>query len=252
MESETTKEFEFSARSVAEAIRKAEQALGRTRDELDIFVVTEGRAGILGLGGEDARIRVRLRGAAGPAIPNDFSEAERQLAIAAWEVVNSLLTGLGLGGTVEVRRPATNEVTLEPAPITLNIQGDEVGVLIGRRGTTLASFQFLVNHLLARRFQERAAVNIDIEGYRVRRVQALKALALRAAQKVSRTRRPLPLDAMPAAERRVIHLTLANHPEVTTQSTGTGEGRRVVVMPRRPRSRPRGPARRPFRPRPRP
>jgi spoIIIJ-associated protein len=251
MESET-REYEFSARSVAEAIRKAEQTLGRTRDELDIFIVTEGRGGILGLGGEDARIRVRLRNSTGLAIPNDFDEAERELAAAAWEVVHSLLSGLGLEATVEVRRPAAGEPTLEPAPVTLNLQGDEVSVLIGRRGATLASFQFLVNHLLARRFQDRASVNIDIEDYRVRRVQSLKALALRAAQKVARTRRPVPLDAMPPAERRVIHLTLANHPDVTTQSTGTGDARRVVVMPRRPRGHPRGPARRPFRPRPRP
>lgn len=247
-----SREYEFSARSVAEAIRKAEQTLGRTRDELDIFVVTEGRGGILGLGGEDARIRVRVRNATGLAIPNDFNEAERQLAVAAWEVIRALLSGLGLEASVEVRRPPAGEVSLEPAPITLNLKGDEVGVLIGRRGATLAHFQFLVNHLLARRFQARAFVNVDIEDYRVRRVESLKALAMRAAQKVVRTRRPVPLDAMPAAERRIIHLVLANHPDVTTQSTGTGEARRVVVMPRRPRGQPRGPARRPFRPRPRP
>ena len=114
-----------------------------------------------------------------------------------------------------------------------NIEGEDSGLLIGRRGETLHIFQFLVNFLVSQRVGARTRVMVDVEGYQERRHRALRNLARRVAQRVQASGRPITLEPMPPSERRVIHLALAEHPGVTTESVGAGSGRRVVVRPRR-------------------
>jgi len=121
----------------------------------------------------------------------------------------------------------------EQVELSFEISGEDAGLLIGRRGDTLSSLQFLLNFMLSRKLKTRVMVNIDVEGYRERRTEVLKGLAVRMADRVKTSGRPITLEPMPARERRIVHMTLAEHPDVTTQSVGDGEGRKVVIVPRR-------------------
>ena len=114
----------------------------------------------------------------------------------------------------------------------LNIEGEDLGILIGRRGQTLASLQHIVRLIVGYQTQTRLPLIIDVEGYKRRRCEGLQALAWRIAEQVAASKMPFNLEPMTAFERRIIHLTLANHPDVTTESTGQGETRKVVILPR--------------------
>jgi len=113
---------------------------------------------------------------------------------------------------------------------SLNIEGEELGILIGRRGQTLASLQYIIRLILCHQMQEKLPIIIDVEGYKRRRYDSLRALAHRIAEQVKVRRRPFTLEPMPAFERRIIHLTLANDHDISTESTGIGEARKVVIM----------------------
>jgi spoIIIJ-associated protein len=117
----------------------------------------------------------------------------------------------------------------------LDIEGEEdLGLLIGRRGSTLAALQYLVNVMVTRKTQSRVLVTIDAEHYHRRREETLRNLAHRMADRVRHSRRPVTLEPMPAAERRIIHLALADDQSVTTGSVGRGDERKVVIRPQRP------------------
>ena len=110
------------------------------------------------------------------------------------------------------------------------IEGEDSGLLIGRRGDTLKSLQFLVKFLVSKRLGTRANMMIDVEGYQERRYNSLTNLAQRVGQRVASTGRAVTLEPMPPNERRIVHLALADHPDVTTESMGEGDGRQVVVQ----------------------
>ncbi len=148
---------------------------------------------------------------------------ESDLARAAMEVLEALLTIMGISASV---------AQVDTDPITLNIRGDDLGILIGRRGQTLASLQYIVRLIVAHRSEEWLPIVIDVEEYKQRRYRALQALAYRMAERVREKKIPFTLEPMPAYERRIIHLTLADHPDVTTQSVGLDEARKVVITPR--------------------
>jgi spoIIIJ-associated protein len=118
--------------------------------------------------------------------------------------------------------------------IALDVTGGDLGILIGRRGQTLVALQYVVRLILAHQAEARVPVVIDVEGYKQRRYEALQALALRVAEQVKTKKRAFALEPMPAYERRIIHLTLAGDPDVTTESTGEGETRKVVITPKKP------------------
>src|SRR4030042_6361253 len=115
-------------------------------------------------------------------------------------------------------------------PITLNIDGDDLGALIGRHGQALASLQYILRMIVSERQKSWIPINIDVAGYKKRRYESLQKLALRLADQVRTSRRQINLEPMPADERRIIHLALSDHPDVTTQSTGDGEERKVIVL----------------------
>jgi spoIIIJ-associated protein len=117
-------------------------------------------------------------------------------------------------------------------PITLNIRGDDLGILIGRRGQTLACLQYIVRLIVSHRSEEWLSIVIDVEDYKQRRYKSLQALAYRMAERVKEKKVPFGLEPMPAYERRIIHLALADHPDVTTQSVGQDEARKVVIVPK--------------------
>ena len=120
------------------------------------------------------------------------------------------------------------------APIAFNIKGDDVGILIGWHGQTLSCLQYMVRIIVARQTQSWLPITIDVEGYKQRRYETLQALARRMAEQVQVKGVPFTLEPMPAYERRIIHLALADNPDVTTQSTGEGETRKVAILPRGP------------------
>lgn len=163
-------------------------------------------------------------------------EEKGELDKAAVSVLEDLLGRLGLEAQIvsEIKPPLGGG---EGAPdvITLNVKGDDLGILIGRRGQTLAALQHIVRLIIANWAKARVPIVIDVEGYKQRRYEALQALARRMAEQVKTRGRPFALEPMPAYERRIIHLTLADDPDVTTESTGDGEVRKVVIVPKKPK-----------------
>jgi spoIIIJ-associated protein len=122
---------------------------------------------------------------------------------------------------------------VEIDPVTLNIRGPDVTDLIGRRGETLRAMQFVLGLMVNKQLRRRLRVHIDVDGYRARREELLRTMAQRFAYRVRSTREPMQLETMPPNERRIIHLALADDPDVFTESTGEGDSRRVVIKPRR-------------------
>jgi spoIIIJ-associated protein len=147
-------------------------------------------------------------------------------------VLETLLTKMGIAATVVLRTQPLVGEDETVAPIAFDIEGDDFGVLIGRRGQTLSCLQYIVRLIIFNQTKTWVPVIIDVEGYRQRRSEALQDLACRIADQVKAKGVPFTLEPMPAYERRIIHLTLADHPDVITQSTGEGEARKVVISPK--------------------
>lgn len=151
----------------------------------------------------------------------------------AAEALRAILAHMGLGNIlIEVR---------EQEPLTLNVQsaaGDDLSVLIGRRGETLTALQLLVALIVSKQGGERHRVVVDVEGYRERREENLRSLAQRVAQQVRRSRAAVTLEAMPPNERRIIHMELSEDEDLSTDSIGEGEQRRIVIALRRPQAAP--------------
>lgn len=159
-------------------------------------------------------------------LPEDASVEEF-----AVETLRQILGHMGVQAAIEVNE-VEDEEDDEEAPLVLNIRSDDqslLGLLIGRRGDTLAALQLLVNLVVSKQTGHREHVIVDAEGYRARREANLRSMALRVANQVRRSGQPIALEAMPPGERRIIHMTLAETGDISTESTGEGDQRRVVV-----------------------
>ncbi|MBN1857199.1 MAG: protein jag [Dehalococcoidia bacterium] len=211
-------DLQVSGRTVEEATRKAEDQLGLDRDEFETEIVREGKNGLLGVGAEDAIIKVRII----PVVESSKGE----VGDVGVEVLSRLIELMGLDGDVSFKEESDTAV--------LNIEGDDLGVLIGRRGTTLSSLQHIVRLIIASRVTEWPMLTVDVCGYKQRRRAALESLAERLAEQVKVRHRPITLEPMPADERRVVHLTLADRHDVYTESVGEDAGRKVIIYPKRP------------------
>ncbi|MFO8143076.1 MAG: R3H domain-containing nucleic acid-binding protein [Dehalococcoidales bacterium] len=150
----------------------------------------------------------------------------------ARSILEELLTRMGVEASVSILDTNAAGDEDSSAPITLNIEGDDLGVLIGRRGHTLSCLQFILRLILTHRTKAWLPLVVDIEGYKQERFEKLSSLAVRLAKQVKTSKQPFTLEPMPAYERRIIHLTLADHNDVRTESTGTGEARKVVIVPK--------------------
>ena len=217
--------LEISARTVDEAIQIALSQLGVSRKEVNVTVLSEGKTGILGIGSEDAKVVVDL-------ITPEPGE-EGNLVTLTQEILEKLVSLLGLEGSVLPKTRYAGDEINDSSTISFDIEGDDLGILIGRRGQTLASLQYIIRLIIGHQTRTWAPIVIDIEGYKQRRNNSLKALANRIAEQVKMKGNPFTLEPMPAFERRIIHLTLADHPDVTTESIGVGESRKVVISPRK-------------------
>jgi len=211
---------EVTAKSVEEAIELALKELGAKREEVEVEVLSRGKAGFLGIGAEPARVRVRRL---------TTTESPASLAM---EVMKKLLSAAGVTATATLRSAQDPETG---GPI-IDIGGDDSGLLIGRRGETLRALQFLVNLLVNKQLEKPVRVGVDVEQYRERRYKALRELALRVAERAASSGRTITLEPMPSAERRIVHLALADHPQVTTQSIGFGNSRKVAIIPKKAQS----------------
>lgn len=236
---------EASGRNVEEALEKALEELGVGRDQVSVEVLSEPKPGILGVGGTQARIRVRLledgEPVAASAAVNGDAEGEDEEgeeyveddAEFAAQMLDRLLELMGVQADVSIRDPETPGDGLGMAKAVLDVEGDDLGILIGRRGETLMALQYLLNLMVNRQLEEQAVFTVDVEGYRRRREKQLTGLARRMADQVKRTKRTVTLEPMPANERRIIHIALSEDRQVTTESVGEGDARKVAITLRR-------------------
>jgi spoIIIJ-associated protein len=153
----------------------------------------------------------------------ELSEEERSTLETAQTVLTEMIGLMGLNATVEITRGGD--------AARLNVKGDDLGALIGRRGEKLASLQHIVNLIVGRREGQHHRIAIDVENYRGRREEQLRDVADRAAKRVIQSGKIIQLEAMPAIERRVVHMALLENPKVRTQSVGVEPNRRIVVLP---------------------
>ena len=161
-----------------------------------------------------------------------ISGGDSNITEVARGVLEALLEKMGMAASVVAQ---AEEVVAEgeaPAPVLFDIEGDDLGILIGRRGQTLACLQFILRLIVGHQTKTWLPIVVDVEGYKQGRFEKLQALACRLAEQVKDRREPFTLEPMPAYERRVIHLALADHPDVTTESVGLGEARKVVIRPK--------------------
>ena len=160
-------------------------------------------------------------------------ENKDDITVVARSVLETLLELMGVPASVASSTTLLVEGEEKTADsINLEITGEDLGILIGRRGLTLSCLQYMVRIIVGHQTQTWLPTTIDVEGYKRRRYDVLQALAWRIADQVKTRKVPFALEPMLAFERRVIHLTLADHPDVTTQSSGEGEARKVVILPR--------------------
>lgn len=205
---------------------------------MEVTVVKEGKHGILGLGGEEAKVIVQPLEEVSEEVAEEVSEeiSEKmpdEVNEVAKDVLETLLARLGVEASVESQTKPPVEGSEEASGVvTMDVTGDDLGILIGRRGQTLASLQYIVRLIVAHQAKARVPVVIDVEGYKQRRYSALQALAWRMAEQVKDKKRSFALEPMLAYERRIIHLALADDPDVTTESVGEGEARKVVIIPK--------------------
>jgi len=221
--------LEASGKNVEEAVESALNTLGLDRSQVEIEVLNEGKSGLLGWGGEEARVRVSPLTSIEKVERTEGGSSERADAIAdtATNVLKTLLSLMNVEAKVEVVGNGN-----EQSPFVIEITDGDLGILIGRRGQSLTALQYIVNFIVSRKLGSNARVGIDVAGYRKRRQAELESLALRVADLVKNSRRSITLESMPALERRIIHIALRDEPGVTTGSVGFGDSRKVVVSPK--------------------
>ncbi len=199
---------EISAKTVDEALTNAMLELGTTIDNLEYEVLEKESTGFLGIFGKPARIKVRMK----MTIENSTKK-----------FLTDVFAAMGINALVEVNYDQENST------VEVNIDGDEMGVLIGKRGQTLDSLQYLVSLVVNKNSENYIKVKLDTENYRARRKETLENLAKNIAYKVKRTRKPVSLEPMNPYERRIIHSALQNDKFVETYSEGEEPYRKVVI-----------------------
>jgi spoIIIJ-associated protein len=245
--------IEMTGNSVEDAINKGLKELNAQPSDVMVEVLEEPNTGLFGFGAKEARVRLVLIGKRTPpaAQVDDYEEddddsdddsiIENMVEVSDDEldedarvgkqVLEELLEKMQVNGTVTVHR-ADAESDEEEMHWMLNISGKNMNRLIGRRGETLSSLQYIVRLICSRRLQRRANVIIDAAGYKTGRSNRLKGLANRMAKQAVQQGRTITLEPMPPNERRIIHLTLRGRADVTTRSVGEGRTRKVTIVPK--------------------
>lgn len=295
------KSAEFRGKTVDAAVNAGLASLRLSREEVEIEVVRPGNRGLLGIGAEDAIVRLtqlrpaRTEAAAkapakvepkptakaepppSPAVkvqPAPAAKVESKAATKVQsqggqkpestrtprpdggrrartvpesesapaegsegnpielgrELLSGLLEHMGITAEIEITEQSDAEADESERAQVLNIVGDELGALIGRQNEVLSALEFITRLMVNQRSRSRSNFIVDANGYRAKRAEALRKLALRTAEQVVQTNRTMVLEPMPPAERRIIHLALRDHPTVATQSVGEGDHRKVTIV----------------------
>jgi len=247
--------LEKIAPNVDEAIAQGLAELGLDKAAVDVEVLDEGSRGLLGIGGRQARVRLTVKPAqtapaagipassenpplasqphaieGAEATEADFSVLDDNLLFVSRQTVAELLEKMKVPARVEVRYGDPDEEGQRP--VLVDIHGDDLGVLIGRRAEILNALQYVVNLIVSKQVEHWVQVVVDVEGYRARREHQLRQMANRMADQAIKTGRRQVLEPMPASERRLVHLELRDHPQVTTQSIGEEPARKVTIVPK--------------------
>ena len=203
----------FTGKTIEEAVRSGLLELGLLEHHVNVTVLEQSSKGLLGLfGAKLAKVELEIRKIPTSKIP--ILETKQFLV--------SILSAMGLVADIEYH-------TNEEGMIIFEIFGDDLGVVIGRRGQTLDALQLLLNVFIHKSSKDPIRIILDAEKFRERRRKTLEDLSLRLANQVIRSRKEVILEPMPPHERRIIHYQLQNHPKVTTHSKGEEPNRRVVI-----------------------
>ena len=208
----------FTGKNVEDALTKASVELGVTSDRVEYEVIEKGSSGFIGIGSKPAKINARVKEEEVIVV----SEAPADIEAVIVEFLSKVFAAMNL--TVKINVNITEE------SVDVDLVGDDMGVLIGKRGQTLDSLQYLVSLVVNKKSDKYLRVKLDTENYRERRKETLENLAKNIAFKVKRTKRPVSLEPMNPYERRVIHSALQNDKYVTTKSEGEEPFRHVVVL----------------------
>ena len=249
------REIESSGSSVDRAVAAGLATLDVDREAVEVAVLDEGSRGLLGIGARPARVRLTM---AAETAPEEASVAEivpirevakaeeisaddslapattlddelQQIAPIARQTLAELLAKMGIRAQVEdYLKPRLDED--DYSKLVLNVRGQDLGILIGRRGETLDALQYLTRLIVGREVERRINLIVDVEGYRARRERSLQQLAERMAERAVASGRRQVLEPMSAAERRIIHVTLRRHADVQTESIGEEENRKVTIF----------------------
>ena len=252
--------LEIIAPTVEEAIAQGLEQLGLTADAVSVEVLDAGNKGFFGLGKPQVRVRLTVNPLGGPMdIPIEPTpEPERAAEHVKPEpapvmssppkkeeepqpehdalldhteiVISKMLHLLNLEAQVSAHYGSTERDGRRN--IHVDIRGNDLSVLIGRRSETLSAFQYIASLIVGKETQQFVQLTVDVEGYRDRRERQLIQMAKRMADQVSKTGRRQTLEPMPSSERRIIHIALRDHPDVKTESTGEEPYRKVVIMPK--------------------
>lgn len=226
--------LEVIAQSVDEAIEKGLADLGLPREAVEITVLDEGGSGLLGLGSRQARVRISILAEEKSAPPDTSQESspeesDETLTLVE-EVITELLEKMNLEASVQAHYGEKSD-NLPHLPVLVDITGNDLSILIGRRAKTLNALQYIARLIIGKELQHGIPLSIDVEGYRARREKQVRQLARRVAEQVSDTGREQALEPMPPNERRFAHLELQDETQVYTESVGTDPHRKVVIHP---------------------
>lgn len=254
--------LEVIAPTVEEAVQKGLSQLNMPQDAVEVDVLDAGSRGLFGLGSRQARIRLTIKSQAGANAPSGVQraepveprasaqsrqpEADRQVAPQAEklssqepeetdetlrvsnEVVSNLLEKMKVRAKVSARYRQTENANDEQV-VMVNVEGNDLSILIGRRSETLNALQYISSLIVCKQLDRWIPLMIDVQGYRARRERQLRQIAQRMAEQAIHTGRRQVLEPMPANERRLIHLELRDHPEVETESVGDEPNRKVTI-----------------------
>jgi spoIIIJ-associated protein len=243
---ETRTSIEAIAPSVEEAILKGAKEWGLPPESFDVEVLDEGTKGLLGFGVRQARVRMTVKSASGigsadikreetvqqaSEIQSSVEGSDEEALQITHDTVSELLQRMGVEARIEAHWGEA-DAPGKIRPLFLDIHGDDLSILIGRRGETLTALQYITRLIVGKELKRPVAVLIDVEGYRARREQQIRRLAQQMAIQAIETSQTMSLEPMPAYERRIVHIELRDNPDVDTVSVGERDQRKVTIIPR--------------------
>jgi spoIIIJ-associated protein len=214
--------LEFEGKTTEEAIAQACTHFQLPPESMDIEIISVGSPGLFGIGGRKAKVRVVLSRDEGEG----EGESDADLLPQAQELLERILELMGEKAKVLGRFD-------EEDRLSLGIDAEDPGLLIGKQGQTLEALQYLLTKMIAKKARRKVRVFIDIESYRARHQEALTQLALKSGEKAKKSGKPITLTPMNPHDRRIVHLALQGDKEVKTMSRGEGLYKKVVVYPMR-------------------